>query len=468
MTQVAAPPAPHQTSAPAVKKDKPVFRPDIEGLRAIAVGLVVLGHAGFPFLDGGFIGVDVFFVISGFLITSLLLRELSGTGRISVVGFYARRATRLLPMAATVTVATLAAAWLWLPPARLESIAGDALASSLYAVNYRLAVEGTDYLNAEQDPSPFQHFWSLAVEEQFYLVWPLLLLAVALLLRRRPELVRDGLTVVLIAIAGSTFAASAVLTPDDPVWSYFGLHTRGWELAIGALVAVGASAFARAPRPLAAALMWGGLAAVVWSALAFDESTVFPGTAAAVPVLGTAAAIAGGCASPRLGAGGLLALPAFQVLGRLSYGLYLWHWPILMIGPAALGLEATVRLNLVLAAAALGLTAITHEVIENPVRFAKFFKRLPWRGVGLGLALTGSTAALAFAAGSVLAPDATGDGAPVAVPEAATVQELHALIAESVDYEGTLRTSLRRRWKRPTTSPRSTATVATRTSRTPR
>ena len=437
MSQVAAPPAPGRVGKATTLQDRPAFRTDIEGLRAIAVGLVVLGHAGFPFLDGGYVGVDVFFVISGFLITSLLIRELSGTGRISVTSFYARRATRLLPMAATVTAATLAAAWLWLPPTRFESVSGDALSSALYFVNYRMAAEGTDYLNADQDPSPFQHFWSLAVEEQFYLVWPLLLLSVALLLRRRPELVRDGLTVVLIAIVGATFAASAAQTPGDPIWSYFSLHTRGWELAIGALVAVGAAAFAKLPRGLAAALMWGGLAAIVWSALHFDETTVFPGTAAAVPVLGTAAVLAGGGASPRLGAGGLLSLPAFQILGRLSYGLYLWHWPILMIGPAALGLEPTVRLNLILAAAALGLTALTHEVIENPVRFAGFFKRRPWRGVGLGAALTGLTAVAAFGAGAALAPVVTGDGEPVRTAQADTAAELQALLAESVAYEGT-------------------------------
>ncbi|GAB3644762.1 acyltransferase family protein [Glycomyces tarimensis] len=430
-TQLAEPPVRSAPTTHAPPKAGHPFRPDIEGLRAIAVGLVVLGHAGFPHLDGGYVGVDVFFVISGFLITSLLLRELTATGRISVAGFYARRATRLLPMAATVTVATLAASWLWLPPTRFASIAGDALAGSLYFVNYRLAAEGTEYLNGDEAPSPFQHYWSLAVEEQFYLVWPLLLIAVGLLLRRRPELVRDGLTVVLLAIIGVTFAAGAVLSGHDPVWSYFGLHTRGWELAIGALVAVGATAFARMPGLAAALLMWGGLAAIVWSSFGFDESTVFPGTAAAVPVLGTAAAIAGGCAAPRLGAGGMLGRPAFQVLGRCSYGLYLWHWPILMIGPAALGVEATVRLNLVLVAAALGLTAITHEVVENPVRFASWCKRRPRRGVGLGVALTAVSAAAAFGAGSLFAPQAVGTGEAVETPEVDTVAELNELIRRS-------------------------------------
>ncbi|MCH7231436.1 acyltransferase [Glycomyces sp. L485] len=429
--QVAGPPAQRASTPTPRSKARSAFRPDIEGLRAIAVGLVVLGHAGFPGLDGGYVGVDVFFVISGFLITSLLLRELAGTGRISVAGFYARRATRLLPMAATVTVATLVASWLWLAPTRFASIAGDAAAGALYFVNYRLAAEGTEYLNADEAPSPFQHYWSLAVEEQFYLVWPLLLLSVGLMLRRSPELIRDGLTVALLFILGTTFAASAVLSDHEPVWSYFGLHTRGWELAIGALVALGGAACARIPHALAAALMWGGLAAIVWSAFTFDAGTVFPGTAAAVPVLGTAAVIAGGCVAPKAGAGGMLALPGFQVLGRLSYGLYLWHWPILMIGPEALGAEPTVRLNLVLVAAALGITAVTHEVVENPVRFSSWLKRRAWRGVGLGVALTAVSASAALAATSLFAPRAEGTGEAVQTPEIDTVAELGELVRES-------------------------------------
>src|SRR5262245_19711203 len=177
------------------------FRPDIEGLRAIAVLLVVIGHSGVTLFAGGYVGVDVFFVISGFLITSLLLGELEANGRLSIPRFYARRAIRLLPAAAVVVLATVAASWAWLPPTRFGSIARDALSTTFYGINYRLAATGTDYLQSTAPPSPLQHFWSLAVEEQFYLVWPVLLLVTALMVGKRRRLHRVSVTIALIVIA---------------------------------------------------------------------------------------------------------------------------------------------------------------------------------------------------------------------------------------------------------------------------
>ncbi|GGN80766.1 hypothetical protein GCM10010112_56610 [Actinoplanes lobatus] len=234
------------------------FRPDIEGLRAIAVTLVVLGHAGVPGLAGGYVGVDVFFVISGCLITALLLRELDRTGTVSLAGFYARRATRLLPASTVVAVATLIGAWLWLPPTRFASISTDALFSTFYGINWRLAAEGTDYFNAAADPSPLQHLWSLAVEEQFYLVWPLLLLVVT---------GRRSLRIVLGAVIAASLAVSVWQSGAAVSWAYFGAHTRAHELAIGALVAVSAGALARLPRAVATSLAWAGIAAVLIAAL---------------------------------------------------------------------------------------------------------------------------------------------------------------------------------------------------------
>ena len=179
----------------------PAFRPDIEGLRAVAVLLVVLSHVGVAWLPGGFVGVDVFFTISGFLITSLLLRELADTGRVSLGRFYARRAVRLLPASSLVLVLTLLACWSWLSPVRIASYAGDALASALYVSNLRFAVTGTDYFAEDSVPSPFQHFWSLAVEEQFYLCWPLMIILVAWCVRGRLRAVLGG--VLLVVVVGS-------------------------------------------------------------------------------------------------------------------------------------------------------------------------------------------------------------------------------------------------------------------------
>ncbi|HZE39724.1 MAG TPA: acyltransferase, partial [Stackebrandtia sp.] len=373
------------------------FRPDIEGLRAVAVGAVVLGHAGAPFFHGGYVGVDVFFVISGFLITSLLLRERLGTGRISIKGFYARRVTRLLPASALVVAATLVASWLWLPATRFASIVGDALASAFYLVNDRLAVSGTDYLNADAAPSPLQHFWSLAVEEQFYFVWPVLLIVLTVAWRHRTSIRRKPIAAVLAVLVVVSLAISVVQTSASAPWAYFGTQTRVWELALGALVAVAANRLSAIRSGPAAALTWCGLAAVAVSVLWFDDATAYPGYAAALPVVGAAAVIAGGCARPRGGAGLLLDTGPFQFLGKISYGYYLWHWPVLMIGPAALGVAASLKVNLALVAGALVLALLSYHLIENPVRRRKILKQKPWRGIGLGAALSAGTAAIAVA-----------------------------------------------------------------------
>ncbi|GIG65024.1 acyltransferase family protein [Phytomonospora endophytica] len=407
------------SSAPTALHPRPraeprtaVFRPDIEGLRAVAVLLVVAGHAGIPWLKGGFVGVDVFFVISGFLITGLLVRELRGTGRISVTGFYARRATRLLPAATVVVAATLAASWLWLPGTRMAGIARDALASGVYAINFRLAATGTQYLNADAPPSPLQHFWSLAVEEQFYLLWPLLLIATAWGVRRRfrPRLIIATLAVLA---AGSLWWSAAQTAVSAP-WAYFGIHTRAWELAAGGLLALAAPAFAKLGRPFPALAGWLGLALVVAAAVRFDELTPFPGVAALLPVTGTVLVIAAGCAAPAEGAGRVLGLAPFRLVGRVSYGYYLWHWPILLIAPAALGLTPSVPLNLALMVAAFGVAIASYHLVEQPVRTRRVLTTRPWRGIGLGAGLTATAAAVAVV--TLLVPPSLNGGAQAADP----------------------------------------------------
>ncbi|MDQ1494887.1 MAG: hypothetical protein QOG69_1370, partial [Actinomycetota bacterium] len=236
---------------------RPSIRRDIEGLRAVAVIVVVLYHAKLG-VHGGYVGVDVFFVISGFLITRQLLGEVGRSGTLSLSRFYARRIKRLLPASATVVVATLIGSLLWISPLRLGNIVRDAVATSFYAINYRLAVQGTDYLASTAPPSPLQHYWSLAVEEQYYLVWPVLLLVLTTLWarRRRREADRHPTQstpprALLGGVLGTIFVLSLLLsvwlTHQSAPWAYFSLPSRAWELAAGALVAVYAERLVRLP-----------------------------------------------------------------------------------------------------------------------------------------------------------------------------------------------------------------------------
>jgi peptidoglycan/LPS O-acetylase OafA/YrhL len=424
------------------------WRPDIEGLRALAVGVVIAAHIGFPYMAGGFVGVDVFFVISGFLITSLLLREIDKTGTVSIAGFYARRAVRLLPAAATVLLATLVAAWLWLPRTRLGEIAADAATAALNVINLRLAQEGTDYLNATAEPSPLQHFWSLAVEEQFYIVWPLVLLAIAFLgakfgkpgqftatrHRHRGPGRTFAITAFLVITACVSFWMSANWTAPDPVWSYFGIHTRAWELAVGALIAVAAGSIrAYAPKWAAALASWAGLALITASVFLLDERTVFPGTAALLPVAGTALVIAAGCAQHRFGATVLLGVRPAQFIGKISYGLYLWHWPLIMIGPAVWGLEAVrVRHYLVLMGVAFLLTIATFYLIENPIRTRRPLVQVPSRALAMGGGLIATALAASLFMAAQPMPTQENDEAAEITGNDATVWEM---LGESSDVD---------------------------------
>jgi peptidoglycan/LPS O-acetylase OafA/YrhL len=423
-------PAPRRhRSAGSRPRDTPASEParhrrDIEGLRAVAVLLVVAYHCGLPFLAGGYVGVDVFFVISGFLITGLLLREAERTGRISIPRFYARRALRLLPASTVVVVATVAASAVWLPPLRLAAIVSDALHTSIYAMNWRLAAIGTDYLGSESAPSPLQHFWSLAVEEQFYLVWPLLLVVLTGRGRR-------GTAPVLALLTAGSLAVAIWQTRHNAGWAYFGAHTRAWELGAGALLAVGATRLRRLPPMPAKLLIGSGLAAVVVAALSYTAATPFPGYAALLPVLGTAAVIAGGCARPP----GPLGAPALQGIGRLSYSWYLWHWPVLLIAPFAVGRPLALWENVVAALGALVLAALTYALVENPARHLTALRARPWRALGAGGVLSALAAALCVLIGVAAAhvAGASNYQAPIMNPATFDIRQLPAAIAAAVD-----------------------------------
>ncbi|MDT3396405.1 acyltransferase family protein [Streptomyces sp. B1866] len=416
----------------------PPVRLDIQGLRAVAVTLVVLSHAEVPGIAGGYVGVDVFFVISGFLITSLLTRELAATGGISLRRFYARRALRLLPASTLVAVATLGGALLFLSKIRFTEYAGDALAGVLYAENLRLASTGTDYLAEGGPPSPYRHFWSLAVEEQFYLLWPLLLLLVWRLTRRAAARRRRRyLAAPLAALCLASFWQGVSLTGTSAPWAYFGSHARGWELGAGALLALGAGRCARLPAAVAAPLTWLGLGCVGLSAVWFDAATPYPGYHALLPVAGAVLVLAGGCAPSRFDAGRLLGWRPAVWLGGLSYGWYLWHWPLLVIGPKALDRQASVPLALALGAVALLLAWATLRLVENPVRFHAGLRDRPGRGLAAGLGLSAAAVAVSLVAAAFPPPISSGEPAPVLRTALATAPDPEQRLADLLRTSGT-------------------------------
>ncbi len=346
---------------------------------------MLLCHAGLPFVAGGYVGVDVFFVISGFLITRLLLGELDRTGGISLRRFYARRARRLLPLAAVLLAAVGVLSLLLLSPVRAVEVSGDIVSSALYSANWHFAAQSVDYFAQDVEPSPVLHLWSLAIEEQFYLVWPSLLLAVTWLWRRRGGSVRPAIWVTLAVVLVGSLALGIQLTDEQPASAYFSTFGRAWELALGAVLAlIGA---VRIPRPAAAAIGWAGLGAIVYAAFAFDASTPFPGIAALLPTVGTACVILAGSsvyARARGAPAGLLSLPPLRYVGRLSYSWYLWHWPALIFAAVLWG-PLSIAAGVAVVAASWIPTAATHRWIEDPVRLSRVLSLRPNRALALGL-----------------------------------------------------------------------------------
>lgn len=382
-----------------------MFRADIEGLRAVAVLAVVLFHAGVPGIGGGFIGVDVFFVISGFLITGLLWREVRTAGTVRLRRFYGARARRLLPAAATVGVVTAIGSAILLPPLQARPVLGDGIACALYVGNFRFLKEGTDYFFSETNPSPFQHYWSLGVEEQFYLVWPPMILGAAWLIRRARRWTRSlaisstsPYRLVLLLVGAASFALSLAVIRIAPSAAFFSTFTRAWELAVGGLVALTASQWRRLPPLPAAIAGFGGLGVILLTCAQFSTTTPFPGTAALFPVLGTALVIGAGCVAPGNGVGRVLALRSLQAVGRVSYSWYLWHWPLLVLTPLLVGHPLGLTGRLAAALGSGGLAVLTLRFIENPFRFAASVRRSDARSLAIG----GTATAVAVCVGVVL------------------------------------------------------------------
>jgi peptidoglycan/LPS O-acetylase OafA/YrhL len=386
-------------------------RDDLQGLRAVAVLMVALGHAGVGFLKGGYVGVDVFFVLSGFLITGLLLSSAAKHGSVSLTDFYVRRARRILPAAALTLVVTVVVAYWLLNFVRAKQAVWDSLWASVFAANIHFAEQGTNYFAQGQPPSLVEHFWSLAVEEQFYLVWPAVLSLVLFgavtsrRSRRRARTVDETalrrLLIVVLVAAIASLAWSFYYTDVNPTPAYFSTFARTWELAIGAALAIGTSKLMRPPAPSKVVLFlqdlrgpmgWVGLIGIACAGVMFSGTTPFPGSAALLPTLSTALVIGAGIGGgkPRFGVGRLLALAPMRYVGDRSYAFYLWHWPVLIIASEYAGYDLPVRATLLLLAGAFLLSVITYALYENPIRRAR------WSAPASAMLWPASVAAVVF------------------------------------------------------------------------
>ena len=385
--------------------ERPSFRADIEGLRGVAIVLVVLFHAGVSALAGGFVGVDVFFVLSGFFITGLLVRERETSGEVDLSAFYARRALRLLPAMLLVLLATLIAVMTLYAPIDRVDITSSARAVALHAGNIEFARGAVDYFSAGE--GPLLHTWSLAVEEQFYVVWPLFFLFVALLHDGRAVSaehsairLRKSLVVWLVALSLLSFTASLWLTRTAQPWAFFGMPTRIWEFALGGMLAVllkertdegGVASWKDV------ALQVGGLVAIAFATLTYDRATPYPGIAALLPALAACALLVGGARAPKSIVSVALGFAPLRWLGRVSYAWYLWHWPLVGIG-VVLYPRIGVPGKLAWSAAALVLAWLTYRLVERPAREGGL-SRVPVRWIApASLAASVVAALLAHAA----------------------------------------------------------------------
>ena len=365
------------------------FRPDIEGLRAVAILTVLAYHAGLP-VRGGFVGVDIFFVISGFLITGLLVAELDRNGSISWIRFVGRRIRRLLPAAVLVLVLTSLVSWFVVPGLRRRDIGVDVAAAAMYVVNWVFARRETDYLASDVLPSPVQHFWSLAVEEQFYVIWPLLLIVLSLVVRR-PS--RRVVALALGALVASSFVWSVWFSHTSPRPAFFTTTTRVWELGIGALLAVALAGRPRPPTPArgSAALGWAALAALVAVALWLPQDIDWPGAWALLPTVPTAALLWVGWQGPARGPVRVLGTAPMVWVGGLSYSIYLWHWPVIILGgwtAEAFGATIPAWGLVALALASVVPAWLSWRYVESPIHHGPWLRDRPRALLAAGLALS--------------------------------------------------------------------------------
>ena len=344
----------------------------IQGLRALAALLVTLFHA--KWVNGGFIGVDIFYVISGFLITGLLLREIERTGTINFKEFYARRFKRLLPTSFFVLLVTAVASWLLIPATMRSSLGRDIIAASLYVSNYLFAWWQADYQNLDATPSPVIHYWSLAVEEQFYLIWPLLILFFFIAATKFKKKIL--LTLLVATVTALSFVFSIYQTETSPIWAFYSLPTRAWELGLGALLVL--------LPPIKTKKLVGllGFIFIIVSAFIFGETTAFPGVNAVLPVLGTVMLISTINSWPPF-LNDVANSRMFQWLGEISYPLYLWHWPLLVLPSTYFARPLAIYERILAIIATIILADLTHRFIEEPFRKHKTEPTLVFKRSGV-------------------------------------------------------------------------------------
>ena len=348
------------------------FRLDIQGLRTIAVGAVVLFHLWPLRLAGGFVGVDVFFVISGFLITGHLLREVNQTGSIRLGRFWSRRIARLLPDSFLVLLVVAVATFVIVPKDQWTDYFSQIRASALYFENWQLAWDSVDYMAMDSQPTAVQHYWSLSVEEQFYAVWPLLIVLALFVVKRFAPMYKAHtvLLILLSAVVAASLWYSIVATNRQQSWAYFASFTRVWEFAAGGIVALTASLVGRqALGSLGTALAgWMGVALIIWSAFAYSGATMFPGYAALIPVVGTMLVLYFGNSTSSWSPRTFLSLRPMVWIGGISYAVYLWHWPLVVMVPFVTGHQLTTVEKLAIGVVTLVLAQASTRLVEDPMR----------------------------------------------------------------------------------------------------
>ena len=362
----------------------PNFRPDIEGLRAVAILLVVLAHFSVPGFSAGFIGVDVFFAISGYLITGILVREYEANGKLDFMRFYANRLRRLLPALAIMLMFSSIAAFFLMPAVQNLAQSIAAAMAAFWASNLYFAFSDTNYFAAEASANLFLHTWSLGVEEQFYLVWPLLILLAAKFSRR--ENLARSLTILFVSVGAVSLIACCVLSLTKPTFAFYMMPTRMWQFCAGAmawLMSRNGSAKAIHTQIIGIA----GAILLIIAMLVIGPTTVYPGYAALLPTIGTCAMLYAGAQHAAHGGilNRLLSSSPMQVLGRISYAWYLWHWPVLILGESQFPIRGNLQNTLLAIGVSLALAGITHLLIENPIRFGRAMKAKKSWQIGIAL-----------------------------------------------------------------------------------